>query len=116
MIEINSSMHRVAQECIACHSLCLETLDYCLERGGEFANVEHLRILRDCAEICLTNAHFLQANSYFHLRTSAVCAEICDTCAIDCRQIEDDARLKACAEACQHCAESCRRISSLLAA
>lgn len=105
-----------AELCMECHLACVETMHHCLVAGGELAAAEHIGILRDCAEICLTNAHFLLSGSYFHTRTSSICADACDTCAIECAQSEDDHRLHACAEIARRCADACRRLAAQFAA
>ena len=46
-------------ECRACHQLCVETIRYCLEKGGRHANPQHVGLLIDCAEICQTNSNFM---------------------------------------------------------
>ena len=98
------------QNCQDCHRACIQTLTYCLKQGGRHAAPEHLRLLLDCADICLTSAAFMLRASNLHTHTCAACAEVCQRCAEDCRKMSDDLRMKALADTCQHCADSCRDI------
>ncbi len=109
----NQAMQQCIQECLDCHSICLQTVQHCLELGGKNAESHHITMLLDCAEICQTSANFMLRSSNFHTRTCALCAEICEQCAADCERFGDDAQMKACAENCRRCAESCRRMAQM---
>ena len=95
------------QNCQDCHRACLQTLTYCMQQGGRHARPDHLRLLMDCAEICLVSANFMLRASDLHAHTCAACAEVCRRCAADCAQMGDDTRMKALADTCRHCADSC---------
>lgn len=112
---MSKDMAQCAQECLTCHSICLTTVQHCLEKGGKHATPGHIRTLMDCAEICRTSASFLLRGSRFHARTCAVCAEVCRACEESCRAIGDDAMMQQCAEACRRCAESCQRMGKMAA-
>lgn len=109
---MNDAMRHCVQSCSDCHKICLETLTHCLQMGGKHAEVEHIRLLLDCAEICQTSANFMLRGSHLHGRTCKVCAEICEQCAKDCEQFSDDPVMQACAEACRRCAGSCWQMAS----
>lgn len=94
-----------------CHTVCLETIDYCLTKGGEHANPDHIKLLQDCAEICQTAANFMTRESTVHAEACRVCAEVCERCAKSCEQMGDDEVMRRCAEACHRCAESCREMA-----
>jgi hypothetical protein len=99
-------------ECTACHRICVETLAYCLGKGGRHAEARHARILLDCAEICQTSADVMIRGSDLHKSTCRACAEICAPCAESCAAIADNAQMKRCADACRRCAESCREMAA----
>jgi hypothetical protein len=107
----NEDRQRCIQECLNCHSICLTTMTYCLQKGGAHAEVAHVQLLLDCAEICQTSANFMLRGSDQHRRTCAACAAICEVCAAACAQMSDDPPMQNCAEACRRCAESCRRMA-----
>jgi hypothetical protein len=105
-------MQECIDNCSNCHAACLETVIYCLQKGGHHAEESHVRLLLDCAEICQTSANFMLRASDLHPRTCGVCAEVCERCAAECERLGDDAQMKACAQACRICADSCRRMSA----
>ena len=107
----SGAMQQCIQECLNCHSVCLETVTYCLEQGGMQADARHIRLLLDCAQICQTSADFMLRGSDLHTQTCAACAEVCQRCAESCEQMGNDARMQACAETCRRCAESCQQMA-----
>lgn len=112
---ISKDMQKCIDECLNCHSVCLSTVQHCLEMGGRHAEASHIRTLLDCAEICQTSANFMLHGSPLHTRTCAVCAEVCRACEESCRRLGDDATMRECAEACRSCAESCQRMAKMAA-
>lgn len=111
----DSSMQDCIQACLECHSVCLQTIQHCLERGGKHARLEHIRLLTNCAEICQTSANFMLSGSVLHARTCEVCAIVCEACEKSCREMEDGEQMRFCAEACRRCAASCRGLSGVTA-
>jgi hypothetical protein len=105
---LSTEMQRCVDDCLECHSICLETIEHCLQKGGNHADPKHIRLLRDCAEICQTTANFMLAGPDLHGRTCAVCAEACQRCAESCEQLANDDMMKQCVEVCRRCAESCK--------
>ena len=114
--QVNSEMQQCIENCLDCHSICLNTVTYCLQKGGHHAEPAHIRLLQDCAEICQTSANYMLRGSDLHTRTCGVCAEVCERCAAECDRMGDDAQMKACADMCRRCAESCRLMSTAMAA
>lgn len=104
-------MQECIEECQNCHTVCVETLAYCLEKGGDHANAEHILLLQDCAQICTTSADFMLRGSELHAATCRACAEVCEACATHCEQFPDDEQMKKCAQACRDCAEGCREMA-----
>jgi len=111
--EKTAEMQRCIDDCLSCHSVCLETVTHCLEMGGRHAEPRHIRLLLDCAEICQTSANFMLRGSDLHSRTCGVCAEVCVRCAEDCEQFRDDPMMMACAETCRRCAGSCQEMAAM---
>lgn len=109
---LTEEMKGCINNCMSCSAVCLQTLTYCLQKGGRHAAPDHIRLLQDCVQICKTSADFMLRGSPLHTRTCGVCAEVCDRCAVECDKIGDDVAMKACAEACRRCAESCRKMSA----
>jgi hypothetical protein len=110
--QVKRNMQQCIQECLDCHKICLETLSYCLQQGGQHAEARRVSVLLCCAEICQTNANYMVLGSELCKYTCGTCAEVCVQCAVICEQMGADARMQACAEACRRCAESCRQIAN----
>lgn len=108
---VSDEMQRCIQECRNCASICLETVQHCLQLGGEHAAPNHIRMLMDCAEICQASANFMQRGSPMHMKTCAACADVCAACAADCARFTNDKMMQACAEACRRCEASCREMA-----
>ena len=108
--QMGGGMQECIQNCLDCHRICLETVQQCLQMGGKHAEANHIRMLLDCAQICITSADFMSRGSEFHGLTCGVCAEICQRCADECERIGGDF-MQRCAEICRRCAESCRQMA-----
>lgn len=113
---LTQEMEKCIKDCLDCHSICLTTIQHCLQKGGRHADPSHIGLLLNCAEICQTSTNFMLSGSHFHVRTCAVCAEICEACAKSCEQFEDDPQMRSCAEVCRRCADSCRKMGTRMAA
>lgn len=107
-----NGMKKCIDECESCHRMCLETVRYCLEKGGQHVAPEHLGLLIDCAEMCQTNANFMIRSSDVHHITCRACADICTKCAESCEAMASDAQMKQCAERCRACAKSCKQMAA----
>jgi len=109
-----TSVQSCIDDCTECHAVCTDTVQYCLEMGGKHAERHHIRLMQDCAEICLTAADFMLRGSDLHPDTCGVCAEACERCARSCEQIagKDDTPMRECAETCRRCAKSCHEMTA----
>lgn len=94
--------------CESCHRVCVDSVSYCLTRGGMHAAVAHVRPLLDCAQICDTAKDFMLRGSNLHGGACQACADVCDACAASCEQFTGDAQMAACAQKCRSCASACR--------
>ncbi|HCF26386.1 MAG TPA: ferredoxin [Cyanobacteria bacterium UBA11049] len=114
-LTVSEEMQQCIQNCLDCHSICLNTVTYCLQKGGHHAEAAHIRLLTDCAQICGTSADFMLRGSDLHAPICGACAEVCQACADECEKMGDDGQMKACADMCRRCAESCRNMSRSMA-
>lgn len=96
--KMSDTMLDCIDDCTDCHALCVETINYCLGRGGSHSEDDHIRLMLDCAEICQTSANFLLRGSDLHPLTCEACAEVCDRCARDCERLDGDAGMRDCIE------------------
>lgn len=112
--ERSQEMQDCINNCLNCHAVCLETIGHCLEMGGEHASPKHIKLLQDCAQICMTSADFMLRMSNYHPQICGLCADICEACATECESMADgNDFMQRCADACRKCAESCREMSSM---
>ena len=111
--EMSQAMDECIEECMSCHAVCLDTINHCLQMGGEHAAPGHITLLMDCAQICQTSADFMLRMSELHGLTCGVCADVCERCAADCERFADDEVMMECAESCRSCAESCREMEQM---
>lgn len=109
--QMSQEMQECIDNCLTCHSTCVEATNHCLQMGGPHAEPTHIRLLMDCAQVCQTSADFMLRMSDLHPETCGVCADVCERCAIDCERFGDDETMKACAQVCRKCAESCRSMA-----
>lgn len=100
-------------DCEKANRACLETLRYCLEKGGPHAAPAHVRLLMDCAEICQMTANFMLRGSAVHGVACGACAEVCERCVESCETFSGDSKMAACAETCRSCAKSCREMAKM---
>jgi hypothetical protein len=107
-----ASMEECITNCLDCHSVCLATISHCLEKGGDHAALDHIRLMQDCSQICITSADFMLRRSPMHLETCRICAVICAMCADDCSRLVDDETMVMCVETCRRCAQSCAEMAS----
>lgn len=108
---ISRDMQDCIEVCTFCHDACLDTVNYCLTKGGDYAEAGHVRLLLDCTEICQTSANFMLRNSGLHPLTCATCADVCARCADACARFAGDEQMEMCVDACRACAESCRKMA-----
>src|SRR5918912_1025018 len=101
-------MRQCIENCLDCHTICLEIAGRHLRGDDGQARPGQLRLLLDCAEICQTSANFMLRGSDLHTHTCTVCAAICDECARECEQVGE----QTCADVCRRCAYSCRQMAT----
>lgn len=109
----NHGLDTCIQACLDCHQVCLTTIGHCLSLGGAHAEAGHMRIMMDCAQICVVSADFMIRGSAHHPHICRECAEICRECEASCANhpAADDA-MRRCAEACHRCAEECAAMAA----
>lgn len=108
----SADMNSCIDSCTSCHAVCLETVNYCLGKGGKHAAPEHVGLMLSCATICATSADVMLLGSRAHATTCGACAEICMQCAASCESMGDDPDMQRCAKECRSCAEDCRRMAA----
>lgn len=113
MVKRAKEMEQCIEDCMDCHSICMETTIYCMEKGGKYADPKLMRMLRDCSEMCQTTANFMLRGSPMCSRMCSMCAEICMECADMCGQFKGDKMMTSCADVCRRCAKSCEMMAGM---
>ncbi|WP_437607989.1 four-helix bundle copper-binding protein [Sorangium sp. So ce834] len=103
----------MATEAQRCQSICVQSIQHCLQMGGSHVEPSHMRLLQDCAEICATTGTMLLRGSPQHSQVTAACASICELCAQSCDRFTGDAQMKACADECRRCAAACQQVAQM---
>jgi hypothetical protein len=80
---------------------------HCLAKGGDHAAPDHIRLLQDCAQICITSADFMLRRSPLAQMNCRICGGVCEMCADECAKIADDETMVLCVETCRRCSRSC---------
>lgn len=108
----SQGMNECIDNCTRCEATCLETINYCLGKGGDHAAPEHIALLSACADICSTSAATMLRGASVHATVCRACAEVCRKCAESCDRMGNDADMQRCAEACRRCAQSCEAMAA----
>ena len=111
--QMSEEMQRGMRDCLACALACEQTTEHCLSRGGEYASQDHIRLLRDCADLCRLSSELIVRGSTYGARLCTLCADACSACERWCSIFVGDAQMKTCVAACRTCAASCRDIGPL---
>jgi hypothetical protein len=98
--------------CSAVHDRCLAAVEYCLRRGGEYADARHIRTLLDAAQGSEVSRDFMLRGSKLSKLYCRGCAHAADECAKTCERFADDEFMRAYAETCRRCADACRQIGA----
>lgn len=99
------------ERALDCYRVTTNCLQHCLSLGGRHADLQHITLMKECAEICRMSAEFLIEKSEFAHDLCGLCAKICDTTADHCQDIApNDVMMNLCVTACRNCAESCRNM------
>ena len=107
---VQVEIQQCIQDCLECHAVCKRTADACRKAGGEHGTDEHVNMLLDCAEICLTAVHFMQHNSPLYGYVCQATAQVTNHCAGECERMGD----VDCANACRNASWSCEQLTKLL--
>jgi hypothetical protein len=94
-------------ECEQCSSVCKKALKHCTDMGGEHANADHNKIMKDCIDACDHTAKFIgekgSVEEYAWNDTCKKCMDACQKCADVCDGMKDDKVMQRCASECRMC-------------
>ncbi|MEG3191030.1 MULTISPECIES: four-helix bundle copper-binding protein [Novilysobacter] len=103
----SQEVNRCIDDCTQCHAICLETINYCLGKGGKHAEARHIALMATCADVCATCADAMLRGTQVHGVICGACAKVCRQCADSCAAMGDDPEMQRCVDICRRCAESC---------
>src|SRR5947209_11801318 len=106
---IQVEIQQCIQNCLNCYTACMNAVNGGQQAGGQHAKSQHSTMLHDCAEMCMTAAHFMEHNSPLFGYVCQTCAQVCNHCAGECESMGDT----DCANACRNCAWSCEQMAKL---
>ena len=109
---VSPEMTACIEACSTCHALCVDTLHYCLVRGGNHAAAVHIGVVHVCADLCAVSVSSMRLGVDECVHICRACADVCEACADSCEMHGNDDMLTRCAAACRHCAEACRRMAA----
>lgn len=105
------ALNECIDHCTQCHAVCLETIHYCLAKGGAHADPDHIALMAVCADMCATSANSMLRGASIHTVICGACVEVCRECAEECAEMSDAPEMQRCVDACLQCAESCEAMT-----
>ncbi|AXI76626.1 four-helix bundle copper-binding protein [Peterkaempfera bronchialis] len=114
MTRMSKEMQECVDMCLACHSICEETMSYCLQQGGQM-DAQIMRALMDCTDMTRMCADMMMRRSPLSAEMCGMCARACEMCVEACKSMPNDAQLTRCAEICRKCAQMCRSMADVRA-
>ena len=109
--ELTAKLQECVTHCLECHRLCLRAaMKYHLNAGANPLDVEQIRLLINCAEICHTTATAILVGAPLVKATCRVCARVCRRCEADAAR---HGWMYECAQASRRCADSCQRAAGV---
>lgn len=108
---LSINMEEAISNALECFRITNNCLQHCLSIGDKHADIKHIMLMKQCAELCQVSASFMIEKSDFTHDACGLCAKICDACADSCLEVDSqDAMMNLCVSACRKCAESCRNM------
>lgn len=94
-----------------CANVCEHMITMALGMQDVQARRAQIRLLMDCATICITLAHYLARRSPAAQATASLCGRICELCGNECARFPDQ-HSQMCSQVCLRCAQECLAFSS----
>jgi hypothetical protein len=107
----NKMMQDCCTCCSMCRTMCLQTMQMCLQKGGKFADAKMNMMLAECAQLCQMTADMAATGSARMSPIAEICAKHCDDCARACDAMNESV-LHECAAVLRECAAACRSMKS----
>jgi hypothetical protein len=101
---------KAKSDCQRCIDGCKRAESFSEQKGGKFADQDHIRHIKDCINACTSSADFLNRGSGLSKDSAKMTIDACNKCATSCESMGGDT-LKACADDCRRLAESLKKVS-----
>jgi hypothetical protein len=89
---------------LECYRVCLQTVSYCLQKGGRYVEDVDLSLLFECADACNTAVSMMMRDTTLQVDACGIENQVRERCAEMCEQFSDDAQMARCARLCRQCA------------
>ena len=109
--EDETTLQKCVVDCSNAKNVGIQTLRYCLEQGGKFADPENLNKIQDCNELCNIVCSFLLRKSVMTKEMLKICQKACEDCSLFCQQFKEDKQLEACGKYANQASESCKHLA-----
>lgn len=96
--------------CLHCHEVCRKTAFDMSPAAAKEMNLDDIRMLFECAELCQLSANWQLSGSQYCRQICAVCAQVCRECESRCVGKID---MEECEYVCRRCAESCEAMAGM---
>jgi hypothetical protein len=107
-----SILRDAVEDCLDTYAMCKETVAYCLEAGGPFADGHLIVTLMTCADTCKNTAEFIVVETDLAGMSCGFCAIVCERCAERCEAMPDDEQMDLCAERVRKTAGACLAVAA----
>ncbi len=111
--QLSPEMQKCIDACMESHSLCEQTMTYCLQQGGQHVDRTMMGALMDCSDITRLCADMMMRQSPMAMEMAKMCAQVTAKCAEACMSMSSDPMMKRCGEACKACSEACRVMAAM---
>jgi len=92
-----------------CTEACIQTIIHCLKEGGLLADLNLIKLLMDCSQMCQIAESFFLRESNYGGDVIDLCSDICEAAADACSRFPDKV-LKSCESICRNCSQACDNI------
>jgi hypothetical protein len=111
--DVNTSLVRCIEECLACAQTCTVCADACLAEDMVEQLRQCIRLNLDCADICSATAALASrrtgSNVELLRQVIEACATACRLCGEECAKHADQhEHCRICADACASCERACQ--------
>jgi hypothetical protein len=102
--DVGETRQQVIKLSLVCYRVCLQTVSYCLQKGGRYVAEIDLDLLFQCADACNTTVSMMMRGMTLPVEACGIQDRVRERCAEMCEQFGDDPQMVRCARLCRRCA------------